>query len=157
LLTNYHSETKTSTATSTTTKIITNTIAAPAGFVPALSGDYRAKRAVANKVAAKPQAPPVPPANGRAAVRVGTAVQYVTRVDCTKRVPSTSIKVVSTTVQGPRKTLKAKTKTSTKTSTETVTSTEFPPEVIETVTETTSPTVTETMDITSTTTLTETV
>ncbi|KAG5655663.1 hypothetical protein KAF25_009162 [Fusarium avenaceum] len=157
IITNYHSETVTSTTTSTTTSIVTNTIVAPAGFVPVLPGDYRAKRAVAKKVAAKPQAPPLSPASGKAAVRVGTVVQYVTRVDCTKRVPSTTIKVVSTTVQGPRKTLRAKTKTSTNTSTETITSTKYPPDVTETVTETTSPTVTNTVDETSTTTITETV
>ncbi|KAK6723915.1 hypothetical protein SNK04_002758 [Fusarium graminearum] len=64
---------------------------------------------------------------------------HVQRVDCTKRVPSTTIKTVTTTIPGPRKTLAPKTKTKVMTTTEIVTHTNYPPKVTETILETVSP------------------
>lgn len=82
--------------------------------------------------------------------------QYVQRVDCTKRIPYTSIKTTTTVVQGPRKTVAAKTSTKVVTTTQTETSTEYPDDVTSTVTETVSPTVTNFVSVTDTSSSTET-
>ncbi|TXC01408.1 hypothetical protein FocTR4_00009414 [Fusarium oxysporum f. sp. cubense] len=75
--------------------------------------------------------------------------KYVQRVDCTKRVPSTIIKAISTTVQGPHKTLPAQTKVKVITSTTTMVETKFPGKVTKYSTTTTSPTTTVWSTITS--------
>ncbi|KAF4965597.1 hypothetical protein FSARC_6619 [Fusarium sarcochroum] len=119
-------------------RYVTETIAAPAGFVRVKEGDgYVAKvntRAAAPAGGAEPAALP-------AGLRAG--VEYVQRVDRAKKIPTTSAKVVTSTVKGSRLTKKAKTKTKSVTSKDTVTETEYPPNVTETETETVSPTVTE--------------
>jgi hypothetical protein len=53
-----------------------------------------------------------------------TATLYPQRVRCTKEVPSYTTKVVTTTVQGPRTTLKPKTKTKMSTIISTITTTD---------------------------------
>ncbi|KAH7203456.1 hypothetical protein DER44DRAFT_898760 [Fusarium oxysporum] len=75
--------------------------------------------------------------------------KYVQRVDCTKRVPSTIIKAINTTVQGPHKTLPAQTKVKVITSTTTMVETKFPGKVTKYSTTTTSPTTTVWSTITS--------
>ncbi|CAF3447488.1 unnamed protein product [Fusarium graminearum] len=71
--------------------------------------------------------------------------------------PYTSIKTTTTVVQGPRKTVAAKTSTKVVTTTQTETSTEYPDDVTSTVTETVSPTVTNFVSVTDTSSSTETI
>ncbi|KAJ4247415.1 hypothetical protein NW762_013090 [Fusarium torreyae] len=126
--------TYTSTSFVTTTVTTSSTIAAPAGFTPLLQApDYVAKVKV--RAAAQAAVPVIPGA------RAGQQ-QYVQRIDCTKRIPHTTVKTTTTTVQGPRRTLQPKTKTKVITTTETIVETSYPPEVTETETETVSPTTT---------------
>jgi hypothetical protein len=126
--------TTTSTSFTTTTVSTTNTVAAPAGFTPLLEApDYVAK--VKARAVQQAAAPVIP------GLRAGQQL-YAQRIDCTKRVPYTTIKSITTTVQGPRKTLQPKTKTKTITTTETIVETSYPPDVTETETETVSPTTT---------------
>ncbi|KAH7241327.1 hypothetical protein BKA59DRAFT_512852 [Fusarium tricinctum] len=107
--------TTTSTSFTTTTVSTTNTVAAPAGFTPLLEApDYVAK--VKARAVQQAAARVIP------GLRAGQQL-YAQRIDCTKRVPYTTIKSITTTVQGPRKTL-------------------YPPDVTETETETVSPTTT---------------
>jgi hypothetical protein len=98
--------------------------------------DYRAK------IKARADSGPV------VGILAAPAKQYPQRIDCTKKVPTTIIKTVSTTIQGPRKTLKPQTKTKTTLFTETVVETIYPEDVTVTTTETVSPTVTEYDDVT---------
>ncbi|KAM0496281.1 hypothetical protein ACHAP8_007542 [Fusarium lateritium] len=128
----------------TTTKYTTSTIPAAPSFKPIKEfGGYQAKRAKPDVIAALPMAL--------------TKSQYVQRIDCTKRIPYTSTKTTTTTVQGPRKTLAPKTSTKLVTTTETETSTEYPDEVTRTVIQTVSPTVTSFVSVTDTSSSTETV
>ncbi|CAG7558064.1 unnamed protein product [Fusarium equiseti] len=132
----------------TTTKYSTQTIPARPGFTKIReSPDYVRMKARAGI----PNAIPLLPAG-----RAGAPEQYVQRIRCTKRAPVTSTKYTTTTIQGPRKTIK-QTKTKLVSTTETVTETEYPDDVTTTVTETSSPTITEYNDVTSTSTMTETV
>ncbi|RGP66106.1 hypothetical protein FSPOR_6932 [Fusarium sporotrichioides] len=64
---------------------------------------------------------------------------HVQRMGSTKRVPSTIIKTVNTTVPDPRRTPAPKTKTKMTTTTEIITHTNYPPKVTETTVETVSP------------------
>ncbi|KAG5657027.1 hypothetical protein KAF25_011196 [Fusarium avenaceum] len=133
----YITTTSTSTSFTTVSKTSTTTIAPPAGFTALLDApDYRAKiKARAN----------VAPLNGA----LGAAkAQYPQRIDCTKRVPTTTVKTISTTIQGPRRTLQPKTKTRVVTSIQTIVETQYPPKVTETDTITVSPTVTEYDEVT---------
>jgi hypothetical protein len=112
-------------------------MAPAAGFTALLDApDYRAK--------IKARADAAPLNNVLAAPKV----QYPQRVDCTKRIPTTTVKTISTTVQGPRRTLQPKTKTRVVVSTQTIIETQYPPKVTETDTVTVSPTVTEYDEIT---------
>ncbi|KAJ4244548.1 hypothetical protein NW762_014403 [Fusarium torreyae] len=129
--------TSTTVSTTVTTRTSTTTIDAPAGFTGLLDApDYRAK--------IKARAPSSPRVN----LLKAPAQQYPQRIDCTKRIPIISTKTVSTTVQGSRKTLQAKTKTKTTTSVQTIVETSYPPKVTETETETVSPTTTIYNDVT---------
>ncbi|KAF9773134.1 hypothetical protein IL306_009096 [Fusarium sp. DS 682] len=111
----------TSTSSTTTTKSTTSTIAAPDGFVPIKEvPGYRAR------IKARVAAP--------AALKV--AAEYLQRVDCVKKIPSTTTKTTTTTVKGSRITLKPKTITKKTTSVLVITQTEHGPEVTETETET---------------------
>ncbi|KAJ4250901.1 hypothetical protein NW762_011551 [Fusarium torreyae] len=137
--------TTTSTSTTFTTRFITSTVAAPNGFTAVLDDPlYLAKRD-AKKV-------------GKVQMLTAQPVSmYPQRVRCVKEVPSYSTKIVSTTVQGARTTLKAATKTKTSTITTTIISTKYPDDVSTTVTTAISNTVTDYTDTTTTTTLTQTV
>ncbi|KAH7235455.1 hypothetical protein BKA59DRAFT_459019 [Fusarium tricinctum] len=137
VVTRYHTTTSTTTSITTTTSTSTSTVSAPAGFTALLNApDYRAK------IKARADSGPV------VGILAAPAKQYPQRIDCTKKVPTTIIKTVSTTIQGPRKTLKPQTKTKTTLSTETVVETIYPEDVTVTTTETVSPTVTEYDDVT---------
>ena len=138
-----HTAFSTKVISSTTTKYSTQTITAPPGFTKIRDSPDYVKRADI------PNAIPFLPAG-----RAGASEQYVQRVRCTKKVPVTSTKYTTTTIQGARKTIR-QTKTKLVSTTETVTETEYPGDVTTTVTETSSPTVTEYNDVTSTSTLTE--
>ncbi|EKJ72064.1 hypothetical protein FPSE_07754 [Fusarium pseudograminearum CS3096] len=85
----------------------TSTIQAPAGFTPAKGPDWRPKIKARDSLNTLKE---------RAAVELFPAglqsnPEYVQRVDCTKKVPSTSIKVTTITVKGTRVTASPKTKT----------------------------------------------
>jgi hypothetical protein len=110
--------TSTSVASTTTTKYTTSTIAAPAGFVP-----IKEVQGYVARVKARAPAP-------------RAAAEYLQRVDCVKKVPSTTTKTTTTTVKGARITLKPKTITKKTTSVVTITETEHGPEVTDTETET---------------------
>ncbi|KAF0637914.1 hypothetical protein FPSE5266_03758 [Fusarium pseudograminearum] len=127
-VTSYTTTTSTSTSYTTTTKWSTKTIAAPIGFKYLKSSD---SQWVPKKLKVRKNqevSPVIPPES-----------LHVQRVDCTKRVPSTTIKTVTTTIPGPHKTLAPKTKTKITTTTEIVTHTNYPPKVTETILETVSP------------------
>ncbi|SPJ88725.1 uncharacterized protein FTOL_12619 [Fusarium torulosum] len=112
-----------------TTNYTTSTVSAPSGFTQLLGApDYIAKRAAKEL--------PASPVNPKADFK------YVQRVDCTKRVPSTIIKTISTSVRGPQKTLPAQTKVKVITSTTTIVETKFPGKVTKYNTTTTSLTTT---------------
>ncbi|KAF4949570.1 hypothetical protein FSARC_13435, partial [Fusarium sarcochroum] len=120
-----HLYTDISTSTVVTTKLIPNTIPAPAGFTSILKDpSYRAKRKRGDELQRRDKAVDI----------VDTSSQYVQRVDCVKRVPSYSTNTVKTTIQGPRTTLKAVIKTKTSTVTEHVTETSYLPDVTDTST-----------------------
>ncbi|KAI1010883.1 hypothetical protein LB504_002163 [Fusarium proliferatum] len=110
--------TSTSMSSTTTTKYTTSTIPAPSGFVPI--------KQVQGYIARFQVRGPVP--------RATTA--YLQRIDCTKKIPSTTTKTVTTTVEGARITLNPKTVTKKTTSFMTITVTEHGPQVTETETET---------------------
>ncbi|KAH7184632.1 uncharacterized protein B0J16DRAFT_340254 [Fusarium flagelliforme] len=139
-----HTAFSTTIISTTTTKYNTQTIPAPPGFTKIRDSPDYVKRADI------PNAIPFLPAG-----RAGAPEQYVQRIRCTK-VPVTSTKYTTTTIQGPRKTIR-KTNTRLVSTTETVTETEYPDDVTTTVTETSSPTVTEYNDVTSTSTMIESV
>ncbi|KAF4453459.1 hypothetical protein FALBO_15980 [Fusarium albosuccineum] len=143
------SSTRTDTATITkksttiTTKFITSTVPAPAGFTAILNAPgYVAKREVKENL--KLQA-------------IDAGKRYPQRVRCVNQIPTTSIRIVSTTVQGARVTLKATTKTKTSTVIKTTTSTKYPSDLSTTTTKTVSSHTTVWTDDTTTTTVTETV
>ncbi|KAM0550225.1 hypothetical protein ACHAPJ_009073 [Fusarium lateritium] len=137
--------TSVTTSSSTTTLYTTTTVTKPAGFTGVAED-----RGYVAKIKAR-----AAPVNALPDSLFKTT--YVQRIDCTKRIPYTSVKTTTTTVKGPRKTLAAKTTIKTVTTTETVTETEYPPDVTERVTETVSPTVTQYDDVTDTSTSTVTV
>ncbi|EXL94920.1 hypothetical protein FOIG_12362 [Fusarium odoratissimum NRRL 54006] len=110
--------TSTSVSSTTTTKYTTSTIPAPAGFVPI--------KEVQGYVARVKARGPLPRA----------AAEYLQRVDCVKKIPSTTTKTKTTTVKGARITLKPKTVTKKTTIVVTITVTEHGPQVTETETET---------------------
>ncbi|RBA17434.1 hypothetical protein FPRO05_02158 [Fusarium proliferatum] len=110
--------TSTSVSSTTTTKYTTSTIAAPSGFAPI--------KQVQGYIARVKVRGPVP--------RATTA--YLQRIDCTKKIPSTTTKTITTTVQGARITLNPKTVTKKTTSFMTITVTKHGPQVTETETET---------------------
>ncbi|KAM0387149.1 hypothetical protein ACHAQC_011075 [Fusarium culmorum] len=144
VLTRKFTTTLVATSFTTTTKVTTSTISAAPSFKPIKEfGGYQARKAKRDAVGG---------------LRMALAKsQYVQRVDCTKRIPYTSIKTTTTVVQGPRKTVAAKTSTKVVTTTQTETSTEYPDDVTSTVTETVSPTVTNFVSVTDTSSSTETV
>ncbi|KAF4949818.1 hypothetical protein FGADI_8615 [Fusarium gaditjirri] len=109
--------TSTSVSSTTTTKYTTSTIAAPAGFVP-----IKEVQGYVVRVKARGPAP-------------RAAAEYLQRVDCVKKIPSTMTKTATTTVKGARITLKPKTITKKTTSFLTITVTEHGPQVTETETE----------------------
>ncbi|TVY66050.1 hypothetical protein Focb16_v009928 [Fusarium oxysporum f. sp. cubense] len=126
----------TSVSSMITTKYTTSTVSAPSGFTLILGApDYIAKRAAKELPAA--------PVNPKADFK------YVQRVDCTKRIPSTIIKTINTTVQGPHKTIPAQTKVKVITSTTTIVETKFPGKVTKYSTTTTSPATTVWSTVTS--------
>ncbi|PTD02196.1 hypothetical protein FCULG_00012246, partial [Fusarium culmorum] len=129
VLTRKFTTTLVATSFTTTTKVTTSTISAAPSFKPIKEfGGYQARKAKRDAVGG---------------LRMALAKsQYVQRVDCTKRIPYTSIKTTTTVVQGPRKTVAAKT---------------IPDDVTSTVTETVSPTVTNFVSVTDTSSSTETV
>ncbi|KAM0546962.1 hypothetical protein ACHAPJ_010623 [Fusarium lateritium] len=137
--------TATTTSTTTTTKYTTTTVSKPPGFT-AIQNDplYVAKKRDLKERKVKIQT----------AAPGGTIPQSV---KCVKKVPTYSTKVVSTTVQGVRVTLKAATKTKTLSYSTTVTTTEYPFDASTTVTTTVYPTTTSFEDVTSTTTITQTI
>ncbi|EKJ70226.1 hypothetical protein FPSE_09600 [Fusarium pseudograminearum CS3096] len=144
VLTRKFTTTLVATSFTTTTKVTTSTISAAPSFHPIKEfGGYVAKKAKRGAV-------------GDLRMAVAKS-QYVQRVDCTKRIPYTSIKTTTTVVQGPRKTVAAKTSTKVVTTTQTETSTEYPDDVTRTVTETVSPTVTSFVSVTDVSSSTETV
>ncbi|CVK99340.1 uncharacterized protein FMAN_02182 [Fusarium mangiferae] len=102
--------TSTSVSSTTTTKYTTSTILAPSGFVPI--------KQVQGYIARFKARGPVP--------RATTA--YLQRIDCTKKIPSTTTKTVTTAVEGARITLKPKTVTKKTTSFMTITMTEYGPQ-----------------------------
>ncbi|CVL08145.1 uncharacterized protein FMAN_14191 [Fusarium mangiferae] len=137
--------TTTSTSTTTSTRFITSTVAEPAGFTAILDDPLYVAKRDAKKV-------------GKLEMLSAQASSlYPQRVSCVREVPSYSTKIVSTTVQGGRTTLKAATKTKASTVTTTITSVEYPDDVSTTVTTTVSDTVTDYTDFTTTISLTQTV
>ncbi|EGU83485.1 hypothetical protein FOXB_06004 [Fusarium oxysporum f. sp. conglutinans Fo5176] len=110
--------TSTSVSSTTTTKYTASTIAASAGFVPI--------KEVQGYIARVKARGPLP----------RTAAEYLQRVDCVKKIPSTTTKTITTTIKGARITLKPKTVTKKTTSVVTITVTEHGPQVTETETET---------------------
>ncbi|EXA31673.1 hypothetical protein FOVG_17101 [Fusarium oxysporum f. sp. pisi HDV247] len=144
-----HTTTSVSTSYTTTTRYTTtSTIRAPAGFTPAKGPDWRPKVKARDSVKER-AAPDVFPAG------LQLSPEYVQRIDCTKKVPTTSVKVTTVTVKGTRVTAKPKTKTKVVTSITTTIETQYPPKVTETSFETTVSTVTEYDDRTETGTATE--
>ncbi|KAM0499455.1 hypothetical protein ACHAP8_005611 [Fusarium lateritium] len=134
----------TTTVTSTvTTKFITSTVAKPAGFTDINNQPLTQKRAVKKRVTTVTTGLP------------GGSMPQSVR--CVKEVPSYSTKAITTTVQGPRTTLKAVTKFKTITGFTTVTSTEYPSDASTTITTIEHPTTTSFVDVTSTTTITSSV
>ncbi|CEF79653.1 hypothetical protein FGSG_04614 [Fusarium graminearum PH-1] len=103
-----HTTTSISTSSRTITAYTTtSTIQAPAGSTPAKGSDWRPKIKARDSLNTLKE---------RAAVELFPAglqsnPEYVQRVDCTKKVPSTSIKVTTITVKGTRVTASPKTKT----------------------------------------------
>ncbi|KAF5723256.1 hypothetical protein FMUND_2001 [Fusarium mundagurra] len=144
-----HTTTSISTSFTTTTRYSTaSIIPTPAGFVPAKGPDWRPKVKARDTLKDR-AAPDVFPAG------LQPNPEYVQRIDCTKKVPTTSIKVTTITVKGARVTVGPKTKTKVVTSTTTTIETQYPPKVTETSFETTISTVTEYDDRTETATATE--
>ncbi|KAF4951566.1 hypothetical protein FGADI_7341 [Fusarium gaditjirri] len=136
--------TSTSISTTTTTRYTTTgTIQAPAGFTPAKGPDWRPKIKARDTLKQR-AAPDVFPAE------LESNPEYVQRIDCTKKVPTTTIKVTTITVKGSRVTANPKTKTKVVTSTTTTIETQYPPNVTETSIETSISTVTEYDDRTET-------
>ncbi|KAH6952040.1 hypothetical protein DER45DRAFT_618757 [Fusarium avenaceum] len=135
----------TSVSSTTTTKFITSTVPAPASFT-AIQDDplYEArKRAIEDG-------------------NIGNDIQAAggelpQSVGCIKEIPSYTTKTISTTVQGPRRTLKGATKTKVVTVSTTSVSTEYPANAKTTSTTTAYPTTTVVTDVTSTSTIFQTV
>ncbi|KAL4725832.1 hypothetical protein ACLX1H_006506 [Fusarium chlamydosporum] len=130
-------------STTITTKDVTTTIARRPDFVPI--GDSDAEMVVTNK---------------KRDITVQTIApggQEPQSVRCVVDKPSYSTKTITTTVQGPRRTLKAATKTKMLTISTVITSTEYPPNAKTTMTTITRPVVTSFTDTTSTTIITQTV
>ncbi|KAF4993766.1 hypothetical protein FGRMN_6240 [Fusarium graminum] len=131
-LTSYITTTSTSITSTITTKFTTNTVPAPAGFTPLglpVIQPAKLKPRAAKRIPNLPQ--------------LRTNNLYAQRVVCTKTIPTTTIKTITSTIQGPRKTLQLNTKTKVVKSTETIIETSYPPKITQTDTETVSPTVTE--------------
>lgn len=128
-------------SSTTTTKFITSTVPAPASFT-AIQDDplYEArKRAIEDG-------------------NIGNDIQAAggelpQSVGCIKEIPSYTTKTISTTVQGPRRTLKGATKTKVVTVSTTSVSTEYPANAKTTSTTTAYPTTTVVTDVTSTSTI----
>lgn len=104
--------TTTSTTTTVSTDYFVTTEARKASFTAVLDNSKLEDRAVKNAAAVN--------------LLTETDSLYPQRVRCTKEVPSYTTKVVTTTVQGPRTTLKPVTKTKTSTIISTITTTECP-------------------------------
>ncbi|RGP71621.1 hypothetical protein FLONG3_7056 [Fusarium longipes] len=146
-----HTTSSTSTSYTTTTRYTTtSTIQAPAGFTPAKAFDWRPK--IKARGSSKKRA-----ASDLLLDGLQSNPEYVQRVDCTKMVPTTSVKVTTVTVKGTRVTASPKIKTNVVTTSTTTIETQYPPKVTETSTEYTTSTVTEYDDRTETGTATETV
>ncbi|KAM0467918.1 hypothetical protein ACHAP7_011425 [Fusarium lateritium] len=129
--------TSVTTSSTTTTLHSATTVGKPAGFIPIVEGGgYVAKRKC------------------RAALedKIDRAIDfsessYVQRVDCTKRIPCTSVQTTTTTIQGPRKTLPAKMVIKKSTTTKTIIETEYSATVVGTDIITVYPTIAEYNDI----------
>ncbi|CAG1962398.1 unnamed protein product [Fusarium graminearum] len=151
-ITVYSTQTSTSVTTSdsttVTTKYVTETVPTVPGWI-----------------AIKSESRYVPRHKVRAEVDDGeiqdsvepTPVLYAQRVDCVKKKPTTSIKTVTTKVQGKRVTLKAATKSVMSTIVKVSTVTEYPPDLSTTVTLTVYPTTTSWTETTSVSTVVQTV
>ncbi|KAM0203023.1 hypothetical protein ACHAPI_001193 [Fusarium lateritium] len=122
--------TTTSTTTAVSTNFFTTTEARMASFTAILDNRKLNDRAVKKGAVVK--------------LRSKTSPLYPQRVRCNKEVPSYTTKVVTTTVQGPRTTLKPVTKTKLSTITSTITTTDCP-ECITTITTTEEETLTTMM------------
>ncbi|KAF4440618.1 hypothetical protein F53441_12239 [Fusarium austroafricanum] len=139
-----HTTTSTSTSSTTTTRYTTtSTIPASAGFTPAKGPDWWPK--IKARGSLKERAAPEVFLAG-----LQSNPEFVQRADCTKKVPTTSIKVTTITVQGTRVTANPKTKTKVVTSITTTIETQYPPKVTKTQTKTTTSTATEYDDRTET-------
>ncbi|KAJ4250124.1 hypothetical protein NW762_011934 [Fusarium torreyae] len=135
----------TTTSTTTTTKDVTSTVQRAAGFTPIHGpGWVPRKREQLEKKAVKAKAAP-PGGNLPQSVR------------CVVDKPIYSTKTVSTRIQGPRRTLKAATRTKMTTISTTTTETEYPSNAKTTLTTVIYPTTTSFVDVTSTSTISETV
>jgi hypothetical protein len=104
--------TTTSTTTTVSTDFFVTTEARKASFTAILDNSKLKERAVKKAAVVN--------------LLTRTSALYPQRVRCTKEVPSYTTKVVTTTVQGPRTTLKPKTKTKMSTITSTITATDCP-------------------------------
>ncbi|SPJ83974.1 uncharacterized protein FTOL_10490 [Fusarium torulosum] len=140
------------TSYTTTTKSFTSTVTTtPVGYTAILDDtSYRAKRDLPLEKEPADDVTPIVPDT-----LVGGDLPQ--SVHCVKDVPKYSTKTVTTNVQGPRRTLKAVTKTKTLTSFTTVVSTVFPEATSTTTTTEYREIITTDVDVTSTSALTETV
>jgi hypothetical protein len=108
----FNTLTTTSTTTTVSTDYFATTEARKASFTAILDNANLKERAVKNAAVVK--------------LLTESDPLYPQRVRCTKEVPSYTTKVVTTTVQGPRTTLKPVTKTKMSTIISTITTTECP-------------------------------
>ncbi|KAF5677566.1 hypothetical protein FHETE_1617 [Fusarium heterosporum] len=121
--------TTTSTTTTASTNYLTLTEARMASFTGIQDDSLKVKERAVKKAA------------NVQLLSAKTVVLYPQRVRCSKEIPSYTTKVVTTTVQGPRTTLKPKTKTITSTTVSTIVTTECP-DCVTTETETEEQTIT---------------
>ncbi|EKJ72032.1 hypothetical protein FPSE_07774 [Fusarium pseudograminearum CS3096] len=148
----YSTQTSTSVATSdsttVTTKYVTETVPTVPGWIAIKSESRYVPR---HKVRAE-----VDDGESQDSVEP-TPVLYAQKVNCVKKKPTTSIKTVTTKVQGNRVTLKAATKSVMTTIVKVSTVTEYPPDLSTTVTLTVYPTTTSWTETTSVSTVVQTV
>ncbi|KAF5718879.1 hypothetical protein FGLOB1_1452 [Fusarium globosum] len=117
---------KTTTETETVIKVTTTSVDSDVETATETETGFAPIKQVQGYIARVKARGPVP--------RATTA--YLQRIDCTKKIPSTTTKTITTTVQGARITLNPKTVTKKTTSFMTITVTKHGPQVTETETET---------------------